>query len=81
MYARPRLRSVQGCRSHRGPGYVLVLGGLLQGDNIGPLVQQLFRQGLNGQARSAAATGKMFPRLVHPQLEVGFIFTWSYPRR
>ena len=79
--ARPRPRSVQGGRYHRGPGYVLVLGGLLKGRSIGPLVQQLFRQGLHGQARSTAATGKMFPRLVHLQLEVGFIFTWSYPRR
>ena len=39
------------------------------------MVQQLFRQGLHGQARSAAATGKMFPRLVYLQLEVCFIFS------
>ena len=73
--ARPRPRSVQGGRCHHRSGYVLVLGGLLKGDSIGPLIRQFFPQILHGQARSTAATGKMFPRPVHLQLEVGFIFT------
>ena len=47
----------------------------VKGGGIGPLVQQFFRQGLHGQARSTAATRKMFPRLVHLQLEAGFILS------